>query len=85
VDEPPYLDKEGLRLLGEARAAYREFELDSVRILSVGRETHLFLWRGTAVTNAFAIALQAAGLECEPHDLGVTLPGTVGRQQVWDI
>ena len=80
VDEPPYLDKEGLRLLGEARAAYREFELDSVRILSVGRDTHLFLWRGTAVTNAFAIALQAAGLECEPHDLGVTLPETSGDE-----
>ena len=80
VDEPPYLDKEGLRLLGEARAAYREFEIDSVRILSVGRDTHLFLWRGTAVTNAFAIALQAAGLESEPHDLGVTLPETSGDE-----
>ncbi|WDI31871.1 DEAD/DEAH box helicase [Hyphococcus flavus] len=80
VDEPPYLDKEGMRLLAEARAAYREFELDSVRILGVGRDTHLFLWRGTARTNAFAVALQAAGLECEPHDLGVTLPETAGDE-----
>jgi ATP-dependent Lhr-like helicase len=80
IDEPPYLDKEGVRLLGEARAAYREFELDSVRVLGVGRDTHLFLWRGTAVTNAFAVALQAAGLECEPHDLGVTLPETTGDE-----
>lgn len=80
IDDPPYLDKEGLRLLGEARTAYREFQLDSVRFISVGRDTHLFLWRGTAVTNAFAIALQAAGLECEPHDLGVTLPETSGDE-----
>lgn len=77
IDEPPYLDKEGMRLLSEARAAFREFELDSVSILGVGRDTHLFLWRGTAVTNAFAVALQSAGLECEPHDIGVTLPGTI--------
>ncbi|WP_207764665.1 DEAD/DEAH box helicase [Hyphococcus luteus] len=80
VDEPPYLDKEGMRLLGEARAAYREFELDSVRILVVGRDAHLFLWRGTALTNAFAVALQAAGLECETHDLGVTLPETTADE-----
>ena len=80
VDEPPYLDKDGMRLLGAARAAYREFELDSIRILGVGRDTHLFLWRGTALTNAFAVALQAAGLECESHDLGVTLPETAGDE-----
>jgi len=80
VDQPPYLDKEGTRLLAEARAAYREFDLDSVKILTAGRDAHLFLWRGTAVTNAFAVALQAAGLECEPHDLGVTLPATNGGE-----
>lgn len=80
IDEPPYLDKEGARLLNEARSAYREFELESVRILGVGQDAHLFLWRGTAVTNAFAVALQAAGLECEPHDLGVTLPETTADE-----
>ncbi|MBX9746811.1 MAG: hypothetical protein K2X34_07910 [Hyphomonadaceae bacterium] len=36
----------------------------------------MFLWRGAGVTNAFAVALQAAGLECEPHDVGITLPDT---------
>lgn len=76
IDDPPYLDKEGMRLLAEARAAYLEFDLDSNRVLSVGRDTHLFLWRGTAVTNAFSVALRSAGLECEPHDLGITLPET---------
>lgn len=80
IDEPPYLDKEGMRLLCESRAAYREFELEFVKILGVGKDTHLFLWRGTAVTNAFAVALQAAGLECEPHDLGVMLPETTADE-----
>ncbi|NNE41556.1 MAG: DEAD/DEAH box helicase [Marinicaulis sp.] len=80
IDEPPYLDKEGMRLLSSARVAYQEFDLDSVKILGVGRDTHLFLWRGTAVTNAFAISLQSAGLECEPHDVGVTLPDTAADE-----
>lgn len=80
IDDPPYLDNEGIRLLYEARAAYREFDLESVKILSVGKDSHLFLWRGTAVTNAFAVALHAAGLECEPHDLGVMLPETMADE-----
>jgi ATP-dependent Lhr-like helicase len=45
-------------------------------LIAAGADTHVLLWRGTAMTSVVAVALSAAGLDCEAHHLGVTLPDT---------
>lgn len=75
-DEPPYLDAEATRLLSDARKAYKKFRLSTETVIAAGHDAHIFLWRGTALTNVFAVVLQSAGLECEAHDLGVTITDT---------
>jgi ATP-dependent helicase Lhr and Lhr-like helicase len=72
-DLPAYLDAPALRLLSEGRAAFEEYELDRRRLIRSGRDTHLLLWRGTALNSVFAVMLASAGLDCEAHDIGVTL------------
>jgi ATP-dependent Lhr-like helicase len=72
-DLPAYLDAPALRLLSDGRSAFEEYELDRRRLIRSGRDTHLLLWRGTALNSVFAVMLASAGLECEAHDIGVTI------------
>lgn len=75
-DVPNYLDNVAAGLLVEGRAAFAEYGLGDTDLIAAGADTHVLLWRGTAMTNVVAVALSAAGLDCEAHDLGVTLPDT---------
>lgn len=72
-DVPAYLNTPAAGLLVEARAAYRDLHLAKERMIESGQDTHVLLWRGTAMTSVLAIALHAAGYECSIHDLGVTI------------
>ena len=72
-DVPPYLDAAAAALLSEGRSAYREMNLSNVRLIAADRDTHVMLWRGTALNAVFAMALQSAGLQCSVHDIGVTV------------
>lgn len=72
-DIPAYLDPTSRGLLAEGRQAFRDMELERTALIASGRDTHILLWRGTNMSSVFAIALNAAGLECSPHDVGVTV------------
>lgn len=67
-------------LLAEGRTAFADLNLEKSHVLREGRDLHLLLWRGTAITAVFGAALAMAGLAAEVHDLGVTLPGTTAEQ-----
>lgn len=71
-DLPAYLDLTSRDLLIEGRQAFGELKIGSLPLLASGRDTHVMSWRGTAMNSVFAIALSAAGIECTPHDIGVT-------------
>lgn len=72
-DLPAYFNSEATALLIEGRAAFRDHDLAHRRLVPAGRDTHVLTWRGTHANDALAVALTAAGLECEAHDLGVTV------------
>ena len=70
---PAYLDSQAADLLAEGRLAFHKMGLDARRFLQAGNDTHVLAWRGTAVTSILAVLLSSAGLECEAHDIGVTV------------
>ena len=72
----PYLDEVAASLLREGQAAYRELGLDRERFVREGNDTLVLTWRGTALNDLFSAFFRAAGLECETHDLGLTLADT---------
>lgn len=71
-DVPPFLDANAKPLLANGRAAYREFDLERTPFVKAGNDIHVMLWRGTALSSMFAIALAAVGIECSVHDIGVS-------------
>lgn len=75
-DAPSFLDGASQELLGKGRAAFRDLGVASTHFLPAGNDTHVLLWRGTQMNSVFAIAMAAAGLECEVHDIGVTVAET---------
>lgn len=79
-DIPAYLDEAAADLLQAGRAAFRDLGLAAVDMIASGDDTHLLLWRGTAMNGVMAVALMSAGLECEAHDLGVTVAGATPHE-----
>ena len=73
ADVPAYLDEQARELLAEGRQAYRQLALDETPAVQDGRDLNLFIWRGNDVSAVMAVALAMAGLNAEPHDLGVTI------------
>ena len=80
-DVPAYLDQEARHFLDEGRMAFQDMDLGNVRFLQVGNDVHVLLWRGTAMNTVFAMALKASGLECQEHDIGITV-ADVGIDEV---
>ncbi|ACK86171.1 DEAD/DEAH box helicase [Methylorubrum extorquens] len=74
-DLPVYLDERARTFLAEGRAAYRRLGLERSRMVHTGRDLHLFAWRGSDACAMLAVILSMLGLQAEPHELGVTLPG----------
>jgi len=72
-DVPSYLDQVARDLLAEGRQAFRDMNLARTRLLEAGHDTHVLLWRGTAMNSVFAIAMNAAGFKCVAHDIGITV------------
>lgn len=72
-DEPSYLDAVARKLLAEGRAAFEELCLRQRRIIAAGRDTHVFLWKGTVINGIVAVVLICAGFDCEAHDVGLTV------------
>lgn len=71
-----YLDEGAAALLSEGRSAYQTLDLNHRRFVAEGNDTLVLTWRGTALNDLFSAFFRAAGLECEVHDLGVTLADT---------
>lgn len=76
ADMPDWLDAQSLAFLGQGRAAFAKLNLERTGFVTSGGDTHVLLWRGTAMNNVLAVALTGAGIGCEAHDLGVTLADT---------
>jgi ATP-dependent Lhr-like helicase len=73
--QPAYMDDIAQDLLAEGREAFLDLGLKTRRFISAEEDTHVLTWRGTALNTLLSILLLSAGLECEPHDLGVTVAG----------
>jgi ATP-dependent helicase Lhr and Lhr-like helicase len=73
---PPYLDQQAAILLQEGRENFARYHLDQVRLLPSENDTHILTWRGNQLNALLAILLNGAGLACEAHDMGVTVPDT---------
>ncbi|AWN42588.1 DEAD/DEAH box helicase [Methylobacterium durans] len=74
-DVPAYLDERARSFLVEGRTAYRRLGLERSTMVHTGRDLHLFAWRGSATCGVLAVVLSMLGMQAEPHDLGITLPG----------
>lgn len=72
-DLPAFLDETAVQLLQEGREVFRALELAEKPLIASGADTHILTWRGTAMNDVLAVCLTAAGLDCEAHDLGVTV------------
>lgn len=72
-DRPAYLDEAAYELLAEGRSVFDSLGLAACSMISSGKDTHVLTWRGTKMNGVLAIVLTAAGLECESHDVGVTV------------
>lgn len=66
---PPYLDATAKELLAEARSNYRFRGLHRTSVVGLtARQSVVFPWRGTVMTETLALALTALGLKASPHD-----------------
>lgn len=72
-DLPAWADQTLQSLLSEGRKAFLQLGLDARQVLRVGRELHLFTWRGSRSNGLLAILLGAEGFSCWPHDVGVVV------------
>ena len=70
---PAFLDEIARDLLIEGRSAYRQLGLDRRNIFSEGDEGFVMLWRGSAVTSAFAVAFAGVGLRASVLDFGLSV------------
>ena len=80
ADMPEWLDAQSLIFLAQGREAFADLDLERTGLVRSGGDTHVLLWRGTAMNNVVAVALTAAGIGCEAHDLGVTLVDTTATE-----
>ena len=80
ADMPEWLDAQSLTFLTQGREAFADLDLERTGLVRSGSDTHVLLWRGTAMNNVVAVALTAAGIGCEAHDLGVTLADTTAEK-----
>jgi len=80
ADVPPYLDAVARQLLEEGRQNFVEAQLAVRRYVNAGGDTHVMTWRGFAMNSVLAVLLTAAGLECEAHDLGVTVANATDNE-----
>jgi ATP-dependent Lhr-like helicase len=71
TDVPRYLDDAAKALLKEGRKVFRELRLDSSHFIQIGGDTHVMLWRGTAINDLFSITMKSIGLKCIAHDVGI--------------
>ncbi len=75
-DIPAYLNETAARFLEEGRIAFAELGLGQRSLIASGNDCHLVTWRGSVTNSGLAVALMACGLECDAHDLGVTIADT---------
>lgn len=66
---PAYLDETAVELLQEARARYRHWNLDLVRLVSTGDKLCWFGWLGDEVMDTLALLLRAQGLTAQSRGL----------------
>jgi ATP-dependent helicase Lhr and Lhr-like helicase len=73
-DQPTYLDAEARQMLAEARSEFRQWRLDTRRLITVDNRTYLFAWTGDRVLGTLAAALASRGLEagCEAMTISTT-------------
>jgi ATP-dependent Lhr-like helicase len=72
-DSAPYLDKVAAGFLVEGRLAFQGLGLERRRLVEFNRDTHVLTWRGSATNGVLAVVLASLGLDCEAHDIGVTV------------
>ncbi|HST48710.1 DEAD/DEAH box helicase [Jatrophihabitans sp.] len=82
ADVPSYLDGLATRLLAEGRANFARFGLASDPLLTVGKETLVFPWRGDRICSTLAIALTGAGIEVAQDGVCLTMPDCSRQQAV---
>lgn len=73
---PSYIDQNAMQLLLEGRTAFQNLNLAKTHFIASKKDTHVLTWRGSAMNAALAILFLSAGLDCESHDVGVTVAGT---------
>lgn len=71
----PFLDKNGMLLLEEARGNYHRLDLDTLSIRDAGAEVHLFWWQGDRINDTLALLLQAYGLQALNHGIYLEIRG----------
>lgn len=76
TDVPGYLDTTATRLLLEGRTAFHDLGLAHRRFVRSGRDAHVLTWSGTAINSILAVLFTSAGLDCEAHEVGVTIADT---------
>ena len=76
TDVPAYLDRTGQRFLDEARTSYRRLQLDRKPVVSWGRDTLIFPWRGDRIMNTLAIMLGTKGITVSQDGVALTCADT---------
>lgn len=84
----PFLDRQGLQLLAEARQNYQLLSLDKSLIRQAGDAVHLLFWKGDRIHETITLMLQAKGLAAMNHGLYVEVRGATRStliEQLQDI
>lgn len=83
-DRSAFLNKEAGAMLGEARATFHRYRLDSQRIVQDGANVQLFPWRGDVVHNTIALLLRRRNFRATNEGLSVVILGAE-RDNVLDV
>ena len=73
-ERPVFVDVKAAELLAEGREAFNTLTLDRNKMIQGGDDAFLFLWRGTAATDTFRLALAREGITTEAETLGLKAP-----------
>lgn len=72
-ETPRFLDSHANELLAEGRENFQRLELSNRRVLTFGRETMLFPWRGDRVMNTVVRLFEAEGLKATRGGVSISL------------
>ena len=82
-DIPTWLEPNSAGALTEARAAFRNLELDQNRCVNQGKDLFFFTWTGTRIHNTINLILRSEGLLSFDSNICLSIGGNVTSDHIF--